>query len=114
MDLGKDDSAGLYFYDSGGIQKLCKQLVVRTRLTSGADIIAQISLVMHSYTGTPLYKNSCSGRLSIDNFSSLAFSISLSKIGARGLILSPTRELATQTMKFTKEVRADNCFFLST
>ena len=26
------------------------------------------------------------------------------KIGARALILSPTRELALQTMKFTKEV----------
>ena len=29
-------------------------------------------------------------------------------MGARALILSPTRELATQTMKFTKEVRMDS------
>ena len=31
------------------------------------------------------------------------------QIGARALILSPTRELATQTMKFTKEV----CYSIS-
>ena len=29
----------------------------------------------------------------------------LSKVGARVVVLSPTRELALQTMKFTKEVR---------
>lgn len=29
----------------------------------------------------------------------------VSKQGARALIFSPTRELATQTLKFTKEVR---------
>lgn len=28
----------------------------------------------------------------------------MAKSGARGLILSPTRELALQTLKFTKEV----------
>lgn len=29
---------------------------------------------------------------------------SLLQIGARGVVLSPTRELATQTFKFTKEL----------
>lgn len=33
------------------------------------------------------------------------------QIGARALILSPTRELATQTLKFTKEVCGNSCYY---
>ena len=34
------------------------------------------------------------------------------QVGARGLILSPTRELALQTLKFTKEVMAETHFVI--
>ena len=34
------------------------------------------------------------------------------QVGARGLILSPTRELALQTLKFTKEVITETHFLI--
>lgn len=39
----------------------------------------------------------------------LSSAVLLSKVGARVVILSPTRELALQTLKFTKEVWMCEC-----